>query len=465
MITLRLKYESQRIAYQYLALGLIFFGLQIVFGLLTGAKYVWDDDPLRYLLPFNTTRALHINLLVIWLLMGFMGATYYLIPEETQSEIFSPLLARIQLWLMAVITLAAAASYLLGWSWGMPFLEQPLPIKLAIVVAALIFLYNIFMTAFRARRWTVIQGVLIGGLVMLALMFLAGIFFMKNLTTQYFYWWWVIHLWVEGAWELVAGAITAYILLKLTGVERSFVEKWLYVEVGLVLFTGIAGTGHHYYWIGTPGYWLWVGGIFSALEPVPILLMVIDTVRHVRERRIEVPNRLALNWVVASTAMHFIGAGVWGFAQTLPAINRWTHGTQITASHGHFAFFGAYAMINLAMITLLLPQLRGRQEPDAQMRGAQGGAERAHAEPPTRMGAAALWLMVGFMVLLVLSLAVAGVVQVYFNRVLGLDFMTTQGFMRLWFICFWISAWGFTVGAALFIWEFFTRVKAVRVSA
>ncbi len=455
MLTLKLRYESQRIAYWYLAVGLIFFGLQIVMGLVTGAKYVWDNDPLRYLLPFNTARAIHINLLVIWLLLGFMGAAYYLIPEETESEIYSPLLAWVQLGLMVALTLAAAVSYLVGWSWGMPFLEQPFPIKMAIVVAALIFLFNVFMTTFRARKWTVIQGMLVGGLVMLAVMFLAGIFFMRNLATQYYYWWWVIHLWVEGAWELIAGAITAYILLKLTGVERSFVEKWLYVEAGLVLFTGIAGTGHHYYWIGTPNYWLWVGGIFSALEPLPILLMVIDTVRHVRERRIEITNRLALNWVIACTAMHFVGAGVWGFAQTLPAINRWTHGTQVTASHGHFAFFGAYAMINLTMITLILPQLRGREQP---------GSEKTRAQSLNRAGAAALWLMVFFMVLLVLSLAIAGVVQVYFNRILGLDFMTTQGFMRLWFACFWISAWGFTVGAALFIWDFFTRVRALRVA-
>jgi hypothetical protein len=255
MITLKVRYESQRIAYWYLAVGLILFGLQIVIGLLLGAKYVWDNDPLRYFLPFSTARALHVNLLVIWLLLGFMGATYYLIPEETGSEIYSPFLARLQLGLMAAITLAAAVGYLVGWSWGMPFLEQPLPIKLAIVVAALIFLFNVFMTAFRRKKWTVIQAMLVGGLVMLALMFLAGIFFMKNITTQYFYWWWVIHLWVEGAWELVAGAITAFILLKLTGVERSVVEKWLYIEAGLVLFTGIAGTGHHYYWIGTPGYY------------------------------------------------------------------------------------------------------------------------------------------------------------------------------------------------------------------
>ena len=291
-----MKYESQKIAMNYFIIAAALFGLQVVFGLITGAKYVWDFDPLINILPFNTSRAIHINLLVVWLLFGFMGGTYYLVPEEAETEIYSTKLANIQLILFALIGVTAVTGYIFGWSWGMPFLEQPTILKFGIVIVALIFLYNIFMTMMKTRKWTVIQGVLLGGLVMLAGMFLFGVFFMKNLANQYFFWWWVIHLWVEGAWELITGAIMAFILMKLTGVNRELVEKWLYVEVGLVLFTGIVGTGHHYYWIGTPYYWLWWGGIFSALEPLPILFMVIDTLRVVRERKIEIANRVALYW-------------------------------------------------------------------------------------------------------------------------------------------------------------------------
>jgi len=353
-----MKYETQKIAYNYFLVATLLFGLQVVFGLITGAKYVWDHDPLINILPFNVSRAIHINLLVVWLLFGFMGGTYYLVPEESETEIYSPWLANFQLVLFALIGVTAITGYIFRWSWGMPFLEQPTVLKIGIVIVALIFLFNIFMTMMKTKKWTVIQGVLLGGLAMLALLFLFGIFFIKNLTTQYYYWWWVIHLWDEGAWELVTGAIMAFVLLKLTGVERELVEKWLYVEVGLVLFTGIAGTGHHYYWIGTPHYWLWVGAVFSALEPLPILFMVVDTLRDVRERKIEIDNKVALYWAIGCAVMHFFGAGVWGFAHTLPQINQWTHGTQITASHGHFAFFGAYAMLNLTVIYFALPQIK-----------------------------------------------------------------------------------------------------------
>jgi nitric oxide reductase subunit B len=436
-----MKYESQKIAMNYFIIAAALFGLQVVFGLITGAKYVWDFDPLINILPFNTSRAIHINLLVVWLLFGFMGGTYYLVPEEAETEIYSTKLANIQLILFALVGVTAVTGYIFGWSWGMPFLEQPTILKFGIVIVVLIFLYNIFMTMMKTKKWTVIQGVLLGGLVMLAGMFLFGVFFMKNLANQYFFWWWVIHLWVEGAWELITGAIMAFILMKLTGVNRELVEKWLYVEVGLVLFTGIVGTGHHYYWIGTPYYWIWWGGIFSALEPLPILFMVIDTLRVVRERKIEIANRVALYWAVGCAVMHFFGAGVWGFAHTLPQINQWTHGTQVTASHGHFAFFGAYAMLNLTLIYFALPQLKKLKILNESL------------------GIKSFWFMSSFMVLMALSLAIAGIVQAYFQRVLGMDYLTTQMYMKLWYSVFWVSAWGFAAGVVMFLVDFFRILK------
>ena len=113
----------------------------------------------------------------------------------------------------------------------------------------------------------------------------------------------------------------------------------MFAEVALVLLTGIIGTGHHYFWIGTPHYWLWWGGIFSVAEPIPIMLMLVDGVRSLLKAA-RWPRSTPWPWrgLGASTFVHFMGAGVWGFGQTLPQINRWTHGTQITASHGHFAF-------------------------------------------------------------------------------------------------------------------------------
>ncbi len=71
----------------------------------------------------------------------------------------------------------------------------------------------------------------------------------------------------RGCLELILGSILAFTLIKITGVDREVIEKWLYVIIAMALITGLLGTGHHYFFIGTPDYWLWIGSVFSAMEP------------------------------------------------------------------------------------------------------------------------------------------------------------------------------------------------------
>jgi nitric oxide reductase subunit B len=235
-------------------------------------------------------------------------------------------------------------------------------------------------------------------------------------------------------------------LMKITGVEREVVEKWLYVEIGLFLFTGIAGTGHHYYWLGAPRYWLWIGGIFSALEPLPILLMVMDTMQHVKHRKLEIKNRLVWTYAVGGAFFHLLGAGLWGFAHTLPQINYYTHGSQVTVSHGHLAFFGAYAMLNLMVFYYAIPKLRGVGEP-AEGRGKFG-----------------FWTMLSAMFCLGLAFGVAGVIQAYLERVLGFGYMATQEQMRFWFAIAFFCGLGFLVGVLVTVYDLFFPKPVIRVA-
>jgi len=102
------------------------------------------------------------------------------------------------------------------------------------------------MTVLKTKKWTGIQGVLLSGLVFLALMYIPGMFYTKSMVKDQFLVVVVVHLWVEGSWEIIAGALLAFMLMKTIGARREVLEKWMYIEVGLVLFTGILGTGHHY---------------------------------------------------------------------------------------------------------------------------------------------------------------------------------------------------------------------------
>ncbi len=250
---------------------------------------------------------LHTNSLIVWLLLGFFGAAYYLIPEESEREIYSPKLAYLQLAIFVLGTAGVVVTYffnlfegnfLLGKE-GREFLEQPSWVKVGIVVAALIFLYNVSMTVLSGKK-TAITNILLLGLWGLALLFLFAFYNPSNLALDKLYWWYVVHLWVEGTWELVMASILAFLMLKLTGVDREVVEKWLYVIVATALFSGILGTGHHYYWIGTPGYWQWIGSIFSSLEVVPFFAMMAFAFVMVWKGRRDHPNKAALLWASAA---------------------------------------------------------------------------------------------------------------------------------------------------------------------
>ncbi len=439
-------YRSQRVAHAYFVVALVLFGLQLVMGLWLAFQYYFSvPQSVVDVFPFSTSRAMHTNLVVLWLLLGFMGATYYLVPDEAGREIASVKIAVAQLVILSLTGVVALVGFLFGWIQGRPLLEIPTSLDLVVVACALMFLGNVGVTMLKARRFTAIQGSLLGGLVFLAVMYLFGIPFYRNLAVDWYYWWWVIHLWVEGAWELITAAMAAYMLLKLTGVDRAVVEKWLYVELGLFLFTGLAGTGHHYYWLGAPRYWLWLGGVFSALEPFPIVLMLWDTLRAVKEGRAssDVP-RLTWTYVIGMAVLHFVGAGLFGFAHTLPQINYYTHGSQVTVSHGHLAFFGAYVLLNLSFFYFAIPRLKGF----------------TNGQYRERRGTWGFWMLTLGVVGMSLSFAVAGVLQSYLERYLGQPYMIAQQPIRLWMLLVFLHGLLALAGAALTIKDLLTLQPA-----
>lgn len=408
-----MSYQSQRVALYYFAGALTLFLVQVAVGVLAGTVYVLPNL-LSDLLPFHVIRMIHTNALIVWLLMGFMGATYYLLPEETETELHSPKLAIAQFWIFFIAALVTVVGYALRIHEGREFLEQPLLIKVGIVIVALMFLYNCTMTLLKGRK-TAVANVLMLGLWFVAVFFLFAFYNPGNLSLDKMYWWWVVHLWVEGVWELIMAAILAYLMIKLTGVDREVVEKWLYVIVGLSLFTGILGTGHHYYWIGTPGYWRWIGSVFSTLEVIPFFAMVIFTFYMIWKGGRKHPNKAALLWSLGTAVIAFLGAGVWGFLHTLAPVNYYTHGTQITAAHGHLAFYGAYVMLNVSMMTYALPNLLRRD---------------VYNQALNMWG---FWITTAGMCFMTFTLTFAGVVQTHLQRVLGMNYMEVQDQISLFF--------------------------------
>lgn len=430
-----MKYKSQKVAYWFFALSMLLLAIQLTYGFIMGFAHLGFDG-LHSIIPFNTAHTVHLNTLVVWLISGFMGAAYYIIPEESENELWNVKLAYIQLIALVVVGVAALAGYHFNFWEGRKFLEIPHELDFLVALDVVVFLVILIMTIIKGKKKTTTSLVLVGGLVGAALFYLPGMIQFDSQVLDSFFRWWVVHLWVEGVWELIMGGILAFLLIKLTGVDREVIEKWLYVVIGLTFLSGILGTGHHYYYIGVNKIWLIIGGIFSSMEPLAFLAMTLWALSMYRKGEKKHPNTMAVYWTLGAAIVSFLGAGVLGLAHTLPQTNLYTHGTLVTAMHGHLAFWGAYAMIVLAIMTYAMPNLTGRKFYN------------------TARGRAAFWISNIGMFIMVSAFAAAGVAQVYLERKMGFVFGDVQNEIKVHFFVLIIGATVLTTGLILFMIEF-----------
>ncbi len=171
-----MKYKSQKVAYWFFALSMLLFVLQLVYGFIMGFAHAGFDG-LHDIIPFNTAKAVHLNLLVVWLLSGFMGAAYYIIPEEAQRELVSVKLAYVQLISLALVGVAAIIGFHFNIWEGRKFLEIPRGLDYLVVVNVLLFLGIILLTLFKGKRRTTTALVLSMGLLFAALLFTRNVTF------------------------------------------------------------------------------------------------------------------------------------------------------------------------------------------------------------------------------------------------------------------------------------------------
>jgi len=171
--------------------------------------------------------------------------------------------------------------------------------------------------------------------------------------------------------------------------------------------------------------------------------MVLYAFNMVNQRRREHPNKAAVLWAQGCAVMAFLGAGVWGFIHTLAPVNYYTHGTQVTAAHGHMAFYGAYVMINLAIISYAMPLLRGR------------AAANSNQSQVVEMWS--FWLMTVSMVFITLFLTAAGVLQVWLQRYTDapMGFMAVQDKLEIFYLMREIAGIVFLIGLGVYIYSFF----------
>jgi nitric oxide reductase subunit B len=375
--------SSQKKTAKYFLLVAALWFLQVNMGGLMAHYTVHPDsfygfDFVANFVTYNWVKSWHLQLAVFWIATSWIGMTLFVSPRVGGKEpVGQGFLVDVLFVAIIIVALGSLLGEVLGikgllgdaWFWlghqGWEYLELGrlwqilllvgLILWLALVVRALKDHFKRGQDKWGLPHFLAYSGVAVVGF------YCFGLFYNPNthLTIADFWRWWVVHTWVEGAFEFFAAAAIVFVMVNLGLVNLKAGLRTVYFTVGLALSAGIIGVGHHYYWWGEPSFWLALGSTISALEPVPILLLLAE-VWHGQKALVKAgsgfPYKYPLMFLMACVCWEVLGAGIMGLSITTPIVNYYEHATYLTVNHGHTALFGTYGML---AIGLLLFSMRG----------------------------------------------------------------------------------------------------------
>lgn len=374
--------SQRKTAKFFLVVSALFFLQTMVGGLM--AHYTvhpstfYGFDFIAELFTYNWIKSWHLQLAIFWISVSWIGMTLFIAPKVGGKEPkFQGILVDVLFIAILIVAVGSLTGTALGvkglagkyWFWlghqGWEYLELGRLWQILLLVGLLIWL-GLVVRALKDHfkpgvdKWGLPHFVAYSGVAVVGF-FGFGLLYNpeSHLVIADFWRWWVVHTWVEGAFEFFAMAATTFVLVNLGLVQIKAAMRVVYLTAGLALFSGIIGVGHHYFWFGMPSFWLALGSITSALEPVPILLLMSEvwhSQKALTKASSSFPYRYPLMFLMASVIWEFIGAGVMGLSITLPVVNYFEHSTYLTVNHGHTALFGTYGMLSIG---LLLFAMRG----------------------------------------------------------------------------------------------------------
>ncbi len=368
-------YPSQVKLLKYVPIVALLFFVQLIIGGYLAHLYADPANDFVFsqnLLPFNAMRGIHINLAILWIAIGWLVGGLLIAPLVAGEDLKFPWLVDV-LWVaLLVVGLGGIAGIYLGatghlrdvWFWlgneGREFLNLGRIWDIALVLGLVLWFLMVFSLVRKAKENSVMLGVIIWSAFGIATLYIAGMMpltkIMPNFTVGDYYRWWVVHLWVELTFELFAAGVLAYLSVAIGLISRKTAERIMLFEIFLIMMTGVLGVGHHYWWQGLDQYWIAVGGIFSALEPLPLVLMMIEAWKNQREK-ISSPGGFAYTvpfmWLAGSAFLNWLGAGFFGMVINTPTIDYYAHGTYLIMPHAHVALLGAFGYISLAFLYLV----------------------------------------------------------------------------------------------------------------
>ncbi|HEU4624337.1 MAG TPA: cbb3-type cytochrome c oxidase subunit I [Steroidobacteraceae bacterium] len=473
---------SQRRIGKYFVIVALVLLLQIAAGTIMAHSYYdrtsFYGIDINYWLPFNFLRDVHTQSPIIWIGVSWIGAGLFLAPaiaggHEAPAQ---RVLVEVLFWATLVIVAGALIGNYLGimghiqktWFWfgnqGLSYIQLGRFWQIAFFLGLLLWSALVFRalwptreTLRRATRefWSGairLENLIWASTINIAILYAFGMIPLtgigKSFTITDYWRWWVVHLWVEQSFEFFAAAMSAYLLMAVGLVSRRLAERAVYFELILIFLGGVIGTGHHLYWAGGPSMWVPMGSMFSFIEVLPLVLLIIEAIHHYRliRRERQFNYRLAYMYIIGAAFWNFVGAGVFGGGTlNAPLVNYYEHGTFLTLNHAHTALFGAFGLLAIGLVYFCLRYAAG---------------ERVRFDE--RLGIWAFWLYnIGLVLWILLNFFPIGWPQLdaVFER--GLAYARSTEFYNTTLLWQWLRLPGdvvFAAGALLMAWDFIAKL-------
>jgi len=460
---------SQKALGKYLLLVGALFGFQVMMGGLTAHYTVEGQDfyglPLSRWFPYSLTRTWHLQSAMFWIATGFLAAGLFLAPiiNGGKDPKWQKLGVDLLFWALVVVVIGSftgnflAIAQLMPAQWSFWLGHQGYEYvdlgrlwqigKFVGIVFWLVLMLRGMVPALRNPGDKNLLALLACSVIAIGLFYGAGLFYGErtHLSVMEYWRWWVVHLWVEGFFEVFATSALAFIFTSMGLVSRKLATIATLTSASLFMLGGVPGTFHHMYFAGTTTPVMAVGATFSALEVVPLILLGHEAWENWRLKdrapwmeRVRWP----LQFFVACAFWNMLGAGVFGFLINPPIALFYIQGLNTTPLHAHAALFGVYGFLALGFGLLILRHIR----PNLQFN------ERL-------MKVAFWWLNGGLLLMIVTSLLPIGLIQFYASASLGLWYARSEAFMQgeLLQTLRWFRTLGdvvFMIGAFAVIWQF-----------
>jgi nitric oxide reductase subunit B len=374
---------GQKATIKYFVIVALLFLTQVMIG---GALAHYRAEPgnfygidLAQYLPSNILRTWHLQLAIFWIATAYVAGGLLLASSLSQKEPRGHTVGvHMLFWALVVLVVGSLLGELAGihqlfghlWSWfghqGWEFLELGRFWQIILVIGFsfwLGLLYRVTAPVLKDPKRKEITLLFLGGAASIPFFYLPAFFFgsTTNFTVVDTWRFWIIHLWVEGFFELFVTILVAVTFYQLGVVRRINVVRVIYMDAILFLAGGIIGTAHHWYWTGQANFTMALAAMFSALEVVPLTLLTLDAWDFIKltgtgdtavaPKKI-IPHKWAFYFLMAVGFWNFVGAGIFGFLINMPVVSYFEAGTILTLNHGHAALLGAFGMLAMALLVL-----------------------------------------------------------------------------------------------------------------